>query len=110
MDDFVGMGGTLANLRGHIEANGGKVVAAVALTGKPHSAKLCLTQLTLETLRGTHGTELENWWQQRFGHTFNALTESEARYLIRTHDAATIRYRIVEAEQTGNSAQAGATS
>jgi hypothetical protein len=32
VDDFVGMGGTLANLRGHIEAGGGKVVAAVALT------------------------------------------------------------------------------
>ena len=110
VDDFVGMGGTLANLRGHIEANGGKVVAAVALTGKPHSAKLRLTQLTLETLRNTHGTELENWWQQRFGHAFNALTESEARYLIRTHDAATIRHRIIEAEQAGNSAQASATS
>ncbi|MDO8788667.1 MAG: hypothetical protein Q7J42_11405 [Sulfuritalea sp.] len=29
VDDFVGMGGTLANLRGHIESHGGRVLAAV---------------------------------------------------------------------------------
>lgn len=104
VDDFIAMGGTLANLRGHVESNGGKVIAAVALTGKPHSAKLNLSKLTLETLRSKHGTELESWWQQKFGHAFNALTESEARYLVRTADAATIRHRIAEAEQTGNSA------
>jgi hypothetical protein len=102
VDDFVGMGGTLANLRGHIETNGGKVLAAVALTGKPHSAKLRLTQNSLDELRSKHGTELENWWQERFDHAFNALTESEARYLIRTPDATTIRDRIAAAEQAGN--------
>ena len=32
MDDFVGMGGTLANLKGYIESQGGKVLAAVSLT------------------------------------------------------------------------------
>jgi len=102
VDDFVGMGGTLANLRGHIESNGGNVIAAVALTGKPHSAKLRLEQRTLDELRKKHGTELERWWQERFGHAFDALTESEARYLVRTADAATIRDRIAAAEQTGN--------
>ena len=44
VDDFVGMGGTLANMKGYIESNGGKVLAAVSLTGKPHSAKLALSQ------------------------------------------------------------------
>jgi hypothetical protein len=102
VDDFIGMGGTLANLRGHIETHGGKVLAAVALTGKPHSAKLGLTQSSLDELRGKHGTELEHWWQERFGHAFDALTESEARYLIRTPDATTVRDRITAAEQAGN--------
>jgi hypothetical protein len=102
VDDFVGMGGTLANLRGHIETNGGKVLAAVALTGKPHSAKLRLTQDSLNELRSKHETQLEHWWQNRFGHAFDALTESEARYLIRTPDAATIRNRIAAAEQAGD--------
>ena len=35
LDDFVGQGGTLANLKGHIESKGGRVVLAATLTGKP---------------------------------------------------------------------------
>ena len=102
VDDFVGMGGTLANLKGHIESKGGHVLAAVTLTGKPHSAKLAPTQERLKELRTKHGKELENWWFQRFAHTFDALTESEARYLARTETADTIRDRIAEAEQAGD--------
>ena len=98
VDDFVGMGGTLANLRGHIEANGGHVLAAVSLTGKPHSAKLALTPQRLHELRDKHGQELENWWIKRFAHTFDALTESEARYLARTETADIVRDRITAAE------------
>jgi len=40
IDDFVGQGGTLANLIGFIESQGGHVVGATVLTGKPYSAKL----------------------------------------------------------------------
>ena len=97
VDDFVGMGGTLSNLRGFIESGHGNVLAAVALTGKPHSAKLALTATTLNLLRNKHG-DLEQWWVEKFGHTFDALTESEARYLVRTPDVATIRDRIIAAE------------
>ncbi len=99
VDDFVGMGGTLANLRGYLMAHGGKVLAAVALTGKDYSARLALTDATLNQLRNSHGAELEHWWQERFAHAFDALTESEARYLARTEDADTVRNRIVAAEQ-----------
>ena len=102
VDDFVGMGGTLANLKGYIESNGGRVVAAATLTGKPYSAKLTPLPQTLQALREKHGTELENWWIGHFAHTFDALTESEARYLTRTETADTIRDRIAEAEQTRN--------
>lgn len=102
VDDFVGMGGTLANLKGHIETLGGNVLAAVALTGKTHSAKLAPTPERLNELRKRHGTEFENWWIGHFAHSFDALTESEARYLARTETADTIRDRIAEAEQTGN--------
>ena len=73
VDDFVGMGGTLANLRGFIEAQGGKVVAAVTLTGKPYSAKLALDAEQLQELREKHGTELETWWQENFNHAYTAL-------------------------------------
>jgi hypothetical protein len=98
VDDFVGMGGTLANLRGYIESKGARVLAAVSLTGKPHSAKLALSPERLHELRSKHGTELENWWVGRFAHAFDALTESEARYLARTETVDTIRDRIAEAQ------------
>jgi hypothetical protein len=99
VDDFVGMGGTLANMKGYIESHGGKVLAAVSLTGKPHSAKLAPSPERLQELRGKHGTELENWWIGRFAHAFDALTESEARYLAHTETVDTIRDRIAALQQ-----------
>ena len=90
--------------RGDIEATGGRVIAATALTGKPHSAALAPTAEQLALLRAKHGKELEIWWNERFGHGFDCLTQSEARYLERTQDADTVRNRIAEAEQTGNRA------
>lgn len=99
VDDFVGMGGTLANLRGYVESRGGKVLAAVCLTGKPHSARLRLTDERLQELRAKHGPQLEDWWIGRFAHGFDALTESEARYLARSPSADAIRDRIAAVEQ-----------
>ena len=102
VDDFVGQGGTLANLRGWVETQGGIVIGAVGLTGKAHSAKLKPSGEQLEELRQKHGPELEEWWHLRFGHAFDCLTQSEARYLARSPDADTIRNRIAAAEQAGS--------
>ncbi len=96
VDDFIGQGGTIANLRGYIQSKGGNVVGAVALTGKPYSAALDPQDL-IEQLREKHGHALETWWQHRFGYGFDRLTRSEARYLLNSPDADTIRTRIVEA-------------
>lgn len=102
VDDFVGQGGTLANLRGHIIHGGGLVQGAVTLTGQPYSAKLALQPETLEALRAKHGQEIEDWWNQRFGYGFAGLTESEARYLLRAEDADTIRTKLSEAGPPGD--------
>lgn len=98
VDDFIGQGGTLANLKGYIETCGGRVLGATVLTGKPYSAKLTPSTEQLAALRAKHGKQLEIWWQRRFGHDFDCLTQSEARYLERTADADTIRSRLAEAE------------
>lgn len=98
VDDFIGQGGTLANFRGHIETGGGNVIAAVALTGKPYSARIAVSEQQLGELRDRHG-ELEDWWRKRFGFGFDALTQSEARYLARTTDADTVRDRVSQAGQ-----------
>ena len=101
VDDFVGQGGTMANLRGYLLEQGATVARAVALTGKPHSAKIQLSPQRLAALRSKHG-QLEDWWRERFGFGFDALTESEARYLERTENADTVRDRISAAEQAGD--------
>jgi hypothetical protein len=50
-----------------------------------------------DALRAKHGREIENWWLQNFGHRFDCLTESGARYLFRAEDADTIRARLIAA-------------
>ncbi|MGH9853278.1 MAG: phosphoribosyltransferase, partial [Blastocatellia bacterium] len=97
VDDFIGQGGTLTNLKGFVESRGAKVVGATTLTGKAYSAKLKLTEETLQALRRKHGNELEQWWIATFGYSFERLTESEARYLARADDAHALSTRIVAA-------------
>ena len=89
---------TVASITPGPTAYGGRVVGAIALTGKPYSAKLALSDEQLGELRHKHGG-LENWWRERYGFGFEALTHSEARYLARTADADTIRNRVAAAGQ-----------
>ena len=102
VDDFIGQGGTLANLRGWIERQGGRVVGAVGLTGKPYSAILNPSEEQLHALRQKHGPDFEKWWREHFGHAFDCLTQSEARYLARSPDADTIRDRLAAAKREGS--------
>ena len=102
VDDFVGQGGTLANLIGFIRFHGGHVLGAAVLTGKPYSAKLSPNDASIQSLRHKHGNELEEWWQERFGFGFNCLTRSEARYLEKSADAQTIRNRLAAAGLEGS--------
>ncbi len=102
VDDFIGQGGTLANLRGHLARNGAAVVGATVLTGKVHSAQLSLTSSTLRALREKHGEGLEVWWRARFGHAFDCLTESEARYITRFAAADRVRAELAEAQREGD--------
>lgn len=99
LDDTLTQGGTLANLRGHLGYQGVRVIAATVLTGKQYSARLALSPDTLANLRNRHA-DLEAWWNTVFGHGFAELTESEARYLLRSgQEADAIRDRILAARQ-----------
>jgi len=97
VDDFVGQGGTLANLIGYIESQGAHAAGATVLTGKPYSAMLAPDDLHIQALRDKHGREFEDWWRQTFGFGFDCLTRSEARYLENSPDAQTIRDRLTAA-------------
>jgi hypothetical protein len=97
IDDFVGQGGTLANLRGHVESRGGRVIGAVSLAGQRRSAQLRLGEQTLQELRQKHGEQLEEWWNATFGYGLDRLTQSEAGYLYRSDDFDTITTRLASA-------------
>ncbi len=81
IDDTLTQGGTLAQLKTHIEDAGGRVVLATALTGKAYSRKLALSPDTLARVRERFGS-IENWWRGQFGYGFDGLTESEARAVL----------------------------
>lgn len=81
LDDTLTQGGTLAQLKTHVEDNGGRVVLATALTGKNYSRKLSLDPSTLAEVRGKYRS-IEPWFRETFGYGFEGLTQSEARTLL----------------------------
>ena len=101
VDDFIGQGGTIANLRGHILAGGGEVIGSTVLTGKSYSAILSQQNKQLLELRERHG-QIEDWWKEHFGFGFDCLTESETRYLIKTPTSEKIRGSIQEYFEQNN--------
>jgi hypothetical protein len=96
VDDFIGQGGTIANLRGHILRHGGAVLCATVLTGNSASARLPPEPELMQELRDNHGS-IEPWWQEYFGFGFDCLTAVEAGFLVANSDSGYIRARIEEA-------------
>jgi hypothetical protein len=99
VDDHVGFGGTLGNLRGHIEANGGHVLGMTTLTETGGGRHIAIRQETLSVLYSTHGTELSQFWCIVFGHGIDCLTNLEAGYLSRVESFDAIRTRMAQAAE-----------
>ncbi len=97
VDDHVGLGGTLANLRGMIESRGARVVAMSTLTESRDSRAIALRHGTVRALRDKHGPGLELLWRECFGYGLDELTEPEAGYLLRGPSLDAIRNRLVAA-------------
>jgi hypothetical protein len=93
VDDFIGQGGTIANLRGHILRGGGAVLGATVLTGNASSARLVPEPAALLELKDKHGT-IESWWKRYFGFGFDCLTASEVGFLASNSDSEYIQARI----------------
>lgn len=90
VDDHVGLGGTLANLRGYVEAQGGSVIAITTLTESRDARRISLRPETRTMLWHRHGDELDQLWQTHFGHGIDCLTEVEALQLCRQPSVAAI--------------------
>ena len=106
VDDHVGLGGTIASLKGHIESHNGVVIGATCLTESSRSRHIALSAATLDALRRMHGDELEGYWRQEAGHGLDALTEPEAGYLLRAKSLDRIRNQMAKAAAAGRSGRA----
>jgi hypothetical protein len=97
VDDHVGLGGTLANLKGYIESKGGRVLAMTTLTESRQARQIALQEEVLSVLRNGHGEELEQLWQEQFGHGLECLTNVEGAVLCREPTVDAIRGRLAQA-------------
>ena len=97
VDDHVGLGGTLANLRGHIETRGGLVIAITTLTESRDARRISLRPDTRNMLWTKHGEELDQLWQAQFGYGIDCLTEVEALNLCRQESVAGIENFLAKA-------------
>lgn len=97
VDDHVGLGGTLANLPGYVEARGGSVIAISTLTESRDARRISLRPETRDVLWRRHGEELDQLWQTQFGHGIDGLTEVEALQLCRQQSVAGIESFLAKA-------------
>ena len=105
VDDTMTMGGTLAGLRGHIEANGGSVVGATTLTGFQKEGQLALTEKMRQDLWRKHGEPLDEYLHQEFGYGIDSLTQGEAGHFRKAVSLDAIRDRITAASVADNDQQ-----
>lgn len=90
VDDHVGLGGTLANLKGFLETNGASVLAITTLTESRDARKISLRPATRAMLWDKHGEALDELWRSQFGHGIDCLTDIEAHNLCRQPSIAAI--------------------
>ncbi len=96
VDDHVGLGGTLANLKGHIETHGGAVVAMSTLTESRDGRQIALRRETLDMLWERHGKRLDTLWREQLGHRLECLTNVEGGILCRELSVDAIRDRMAQ--------------
>jgi hypothetical protein len=80
VDDVVTLGSTLANLRGWIELNGGKVALASTLSAAIFSTKLTPDWSSITSIRSRFPHDLTSFTQD-LGFPVDWLTNREARYV-----------------------------
>jgi hypothetical protein len=97
VDDHVGLGGTLANLKGYLEARGGTVIAMTTLTENHNGRQIALRADTLTMLTARYGQALDTFWRSNFEHGIDALTELEAQNLGRKESVGAIQHILAQA-------------
>jgi hypothetical protein len=102
VDDTVTMGSTLAECRRFIEEGGGNVVGMVTMGHAQFSTVIAMQPKTILDLEAKYGkSRLNEWCKENglYGGEYRALTEAEARWLLRAPGLDAARDRIVAARQ-----------
>lgn len=100
VDDTCTAGGTLANLKGFIELNGGTVIVTSVLARRNINEKsyISLAPGMIQRLKYKHGA-LDAFWAEEFGYGLECLTQGEAGHLFTAPSVETIRNRLAEARR-----------
>ncbi len=103
VDDTCTAGGTLTNLKGFIESNGGRVVAMSVLARDPVDIPyyISLAPGTVDRLKYRH-RGLDDFWIEEYGYGLDCLTEGEAGHLYAAPSTHEIRSRLAEARRELN--------
>ncbi len=103
IDDHVGFGGTLANLRGYIETNGGQVIGMTTLSETRGGNIIAIRPETKNMLYSNHGKDIDIFWRSVFGYGIDCLTNIEAGYLSRVESIDAIRAHMAREAETARS-------
>lgn len=99
-DDVCTMGGTLASLRGFIEAKGARVICMTTLASRDGSrVKISLAQPTISRLSTGYDGELDDLLCREMGYGLGCLTDPEGRFLLQFPTLERIREGIHGARQ-----------
>ena len=98
IDDTLSVGSTLANLRGYIEINGGKVVGAAVMTAHEGALNIAIKQDMINAITRKHGNSMDNFWKKEFGFGIDKLTQGEAGHIRKAQNVEQIRDRIIAAK------------
>ena len=95
-DDIIAQGGTVAELRRYVISNGGKVVAVMALAYAIGSHDIAPTSDKYIRLFSKFETSV--FWLQEVGliTSYEELTNSQARYLLRFSSAKNIQQKLIQ--------------
>ena len=97
IDDAIGQGGTVAELRFFVESNGGRVVDVSALTSGIFGNKLSIRSETITNLKEKFSREKLKDFLYEFNTagSIDALTEKEGRFILQQPSLNSLRDRIL---------------
>jgi hypothetical protein len=102
IDDTMTTGGTLADLRGFVQEQGGKVIGMAALVAHPGAVGIAIKPGMLADILARHPPQdaslgMDDFWRAEYGHGIACLTQGEAGHLRAARSVDAIRDRLLTA-------------